>query len=81
MYGYSGDPKFEPMSPWGYFWLSVLYAIPIVGFVFLIVFSCSSANINRRSFSRSFFCTYILLFIIILILALTGGLAVLLKRF
>jgi len=81
MYGYSGDPKFEPMSPWGYFWLSVLYTIPIVGLVFLIIFSISSANINRRSFSRSFFCSYVLLLIILLILFLTGGLAALLSGF
>ena len=46
----------EPLSAWSYFWLKILFAIPVVGFVFLIVFSCSGANVNRRSFARSYWC-------------------------
>jgi hypothetical protein len=69
--------KFRPLSAWAYVGYSLLFAIPIVGFVFLIVFSCSSANINRRSYARSYWCYLILSLIIIgtamIILAATGN--------
>ena len=73
--------EFRPLTAWNYFWLQVLFAIPVVGFVFLIVFSCSGANINRRSFARSYFCYFILVLIIaavvIGIAVATGGVAAL----
>ena len=50
----------RPLSPWGYWGLQILYAIPIVGFIFLIIHSCSGANINRRNFARSYWCSLIL---------------------
>ena len=66
----------RPLSPWAYFGLQILFSIPIVGFVFLIVFSCSGANINRRNFARSYWCglliVAILAFIVVLV-ALLGG--------
>lgn len=69
--------KFRPLSPWAYFGLSLLFSIPVVGFIFLIVFSCSGANINRRNFARSYWCALILCLIILLVVfliaALTGG--------
>ncbi len=69
--------KFRPLSAWAYVGYSLLFAIPIVGFVFLIIFSCSSANINRRSYARSYWCYLILSLIIIgtamIILAATGN--------
>ena len=60
--------KYRPLSPWSYFGLSLLFSIPVVGFVFLIVFSCSGANINRRNFARSYWCMLILCVIILAIL-------------
>lgn len=69
--------KFRPLSPWAYFGLSLLFSIPIVGFIFLIIFSCSGANINRRNFARSYWCVLVLCLIILLVVfliaALTGG--------
>ena len=72
---YSGDPRYKPLTAWNYFWLEVLFAVPVVGFIFLIVFAISPANINRRSFARSYFCYYILIAIIVGILIATGGIA------
>ena len=72
---YPVDPKYKPLTAWNYFWLEVLFAVPVVGFIFLIIFAISPANINRRSFARSYFCYYILIAIIIGILIATGGLA------
>ena len=69
--------QYKPLSPWGYFGLQMLYAIPIVGFIFLIIFSISKGNINRRNFTRSYWCVYILLAVLVLfaliIYAITGA--------
>ena len=67
----------QPLSPWSYFWLQVLFSIPVVGFIFLIVFSFSGANINRRNFARSYWCG-LLIFVIVLVIwivlsFITGG--------
>lgn len=76
--GFTGinlPPEFEPLSPWAYFGLTVLYSIPVVGLIFLIVFSLSDKNINRRNFSRSFFCVLILLVVLIAVAVVTGTFA------
>ena len=57
----------RPLSPWAYFGYSLLFSIPVVGFVLLIVFSFSRANYNRRSFARSYFCSYIILGTLLLV--------------
>lgn len=44
--------KYRPMSAWGYFGYSLLFLIPVAGFIFLLVFSLSNVNINRRCFAR-----------------------------
>ena len=59
---------FRPLSPWAYFGYSILYAIPIIGFISLIVCAFSNANINRRNFARSYFCVLILFVILIAII-------------
>ena len=71
---YQGPAQFKPLSAWKYFWLDVLFSIPVVGFVFLIVFTFSRGNINRRSFARSYWCKAILALIICGVLALIGAL-------
>ena len=77
-FGYKGDARYEPLTAWDYFWLSVLYSLPIVGFVFLIINSFRSSNINRRSFTRSYFCGLVLALIFVLILTVTGGIGAIL---
>lgn len=46
--------QYKPLSAWAYWGLSILFSVPVVGFIFLIVFSFSGANINRRSYARSY---------------------------
>lgn len=73
--GFTGinlPPEFEPLSPWAYFGLSILYSIPVVGLIFLIVFSLSDKNINRRNFTRSYFCLLIVFLVIMAVLLVTG---------
>lgn len=57
----------RPLTAWQYFWLRILYSVPVVGFIFLIVHSCSSANINRRNFACSYWCIYIIIAVVALI--------------
>lgn len=67
--------KYRPLSPWAYFGLTVLFSIPVIGFIFLIIFSISGANINRRNFARSFWCSLVLALILIGLMALFGIIA------
>ena len=62
----------KPMSAWGYVGWGILFAIPIVGLVLVIVFSCISGNINRKRFARSYICWFIIAAIIFAILFITG---------
>ena len=62
----------RPLSAWAYFGYTLLFSIPVVGFILLIVFSFNRGNINRRSFARSYFCSYIIVAIIFLVIMLTG---------
>lgn len=59
--------EYRPLSAWAYFGYNILFAIPLVGFIMLIVFAFDSSNINRRNYARSFFCTYLIAFIILII--------------
>ena len=73
--------EYRPLSPWAYFGYTLLFQIPIIGFIFLIVFSFSNYNINRRNFARSFFCVYVIVFIIAIIFGMFGGFAFLISMF
>ena len=42
------------LSPWQYFGLGILYAIPVVGTVFLILACMDNRNKNVRNFARAF---------------------------
>lgn len=74
-YGYEGEERFRPMSPWGYFGYSLLFSIPLIGLIMLIVFSLNNENINRRNYARSFFIGVLIAAVILLILTLTGAFA------
>lgn len=56
--------EYKPLSAWGYVGYNLLFSIPIIGFIFLVVFALDSSNINRRNYARSFFC-WILICIIL----------------
>ena len=59
--------QYKPLSPWAYFGLQMLYAIPLVGFIFLIIFSCKKSNINRRNFTLSYWCGLIIFAAIVIV--------------
>lgn len=59
--------KFRPMGAWSYFWLRVLFGVPVVGFIFLIIFSFNDGNRNRRNFARSQWCALLIVGILAII--------------
>ena len=70
--------NYKPLSAWAYFGYQLLFAIPLVGFILLLVFSFSDDNINRRNFARSYFCALLIGVIIAAIMFLFGfGIAML----
>ena len=64
--------QYKPLSPWAYFGYSLLFSIPLVGFILLIVFSFSNDNINRRNYARSFWCALLVALILIAVFAVLG---------
>ena len=76
MYDYNIPDEYRPISMWGYFGYSILFAIPIVGLVLIIVFSLGGTrNINVRNYARSYFCWLIIAIIILAISFAFGGAA------
>ena len=67
--------KYRPISSWSYFWLGVLYSLPIIGIIMLIIHALGADNINRRSYARSYFCVYAVFFVLIIIMLASGTLA------
>ncbi len=70
---YNVPAELTPISMWGYFGYSILFNIPVVGFIFLIIFAIGAKNVNKKNFARSYFCGIILALIIIGIAALIAG--------
>ena len=52
--------EYRPLSPWAYLGYTLLYSIPLIGFIFLIVFALSDGNINRRNHARGYFCAMLI---------------------
>lgn len=81
---YDPNYNYTPVTAWSYFWYKILFAVPIVGLVFLIVFSVGGTrNINLRNYARSYFCALLILaiiavvaFIIIAIIAIISGVGI-----
>ena len=55
--------EYRPLSGWNYFWRSVLYAIPVIGWIFLLAHAIGGKNRHGRNYARSYFCA-LLVFII-----------------
>lgn len=61
--------EFKPLGAWAYFGYSLLFGIPVIGLIFAIVFACGgAANINLRNYARSFFCSILVAFILMVVL-------------
>ena len=69
---YEGPEQFRPLGAWEYFGYSILYSIPLIGFIMMIIFSFNDSNINRRNFSRSFLCGLLVFIAVMALLVATG---------
>lgn len=67
--------EYTPISMWGYFGYSILFSIPVIGWIFVIVFAISASNYNLRNFARSQFCLLIIWLVLLLVSCFTGLLA------
>ena len=59
--------EYRPISMWGYFGYEILFAIPVIGFICLIITALGAKNVNKKNFARSHFCFTIICFLVFLI--------------
>lgn len=60
--------RYRPIGAWGYFGWNLLFSIPVVGFVFMVIFACGGCkNINLRNYARSFFCAMLIAIALVLV--------------
>lgn len=64
--------EYRPISMWGYFGYEVLFSIPLIGWIFIIIFAITASNHNLKNFARSQFCLLIIWVILSLVLVLSG---------
>lgn len=83
MNDYNNIPdEYRPISMWGYFGYSFLFAIPLVGLILIIVFSLGGTrNVNLKNFARSYFCWLIICIILIAISISLMGTAAFMEYF
>ena len=73
---YDPSKDYTPIGMWGYFGYQLLFAIPIVGFILILVFSFGGTrNINLRNYARSTFCWLIIVAVVLLAILLIGAIA------
>jgi predicted nucleic acid-binding Zn ribbon protein len=63
-------PEYTPISMWGYFGYELLFSIPVIGFIFLIIYAFGGTqNRNLKNFARSYFCFIVIVVVLCLIIA------------
>ncbi|MBO4245786.1 MAG: hypothetical protein J5892_03495 [Bacilli bacterium] len=76
--------SYKPISAWGYVGYQLLFSIPLIGFIFMLVFAIGGTkNENVKNFAKSYLCWLLigvivgalaaLFFLVMIILA--GGFA------
>ena len=64
--------EYTPISMWGYFGYSLLFVIPVIGFVLKIVFAITAKNVNLKNLAIAYLIIEII-GIVILIISATSG--------
>lgn len=68
---YDPSKDYTPIGMWGYFGYQILFAIPLIGFILILIFSFGGTrNINLRNYARSTFCFFIIVAVAVLLIAL-----------
>lgn len=73
-YGYQQlPPNFMPLTTWGFMWSLIVTAIPLVGFIVILVWAFSDGiNRNRRNYARA--CLWFLIIaVVVSMLAVIGA--------
>ena len=73
--------EYTPISMWGYFGYEILFSIPVIGWIFIIIFALTASNQNLKNFARSYFCFIIIQIILVTLVVLFGGTALLAAMF
>lgn len=47
------EKKYKPISPLGYIGYEILYALPVIGWLCVIIFSLAPKNQNVKNFARA----------------------------
>lgn len=56
MYSNNFVQQDQPISMWGYLGYQLLFALPCIGFIFVLVFSFAGKSIHLKNFARSYLC-------------------------
>ena len=75
-YGYIGTYSYseKPISAWGYVGYSILWAIPVLGWLIWLCTALFSRNQNKKNYARSYVCGVILV-VLIAVVAVVASLA------
>ena len=72
----SSEPQvpwnYKPISAWGYVGYEILFCLPIIGFIFMLIYAFSNNNINRKNFARSYL-IYLIFGIVLTIIGVVLG--------
>ena len=72
--------EYKPVNMWGYYGLSILLKLPVIGFICTFIFAFAPKNKNIKNYARSYFCEWIItaiVVILVLVLILFAGGAIL----
>lgn len=61
--------SYTPISMWGYFAYTFVFAIPVIGWIICICLAFMANNHNLKNFARSQFCWLIIYVIVLCLLA------------
>ena len=71
--------EYKPITMWGYFGYQILFSIPVIGWIFVIVFALTATNQNLKNFARSQFCLLIIWIVLLCLSCFTGIMSTLLQ--
>lgn len=68
-YGYIGTYSYseKPISAWGHIGYSILWAIPVVGWIIWFCMALGSRNQNKKNYARSKFCGIVFIVLIVVV--------------
>lgn len=72
--------EYTPITMWGYFGYQLLFSIPIIGWIFVVIFALTASNQNLKNFARSQFCLWIIWLVLLMVSAFSGFFTMILEN-